>query len=110
MKKKKTECCILFSVKQNSKYMQSISLKSESISFRKQNGRKVAWSYMGICKSWTLDSGLDHGLDYGLDYGHHCNIVLALLPGSTLQLFFACVRESLGVEPGNNANFVRARK
>ncbi len=23
----------------------------------------------GLCKSWTLDSGLDHGLDYGLDYG-----------------------------------------
>ena len=22
---------------------------------------------LGICKSWTLDSGLDHGLDYGLD-------------------------------------------
>ena len=25
-------------------------------------------SLWGLCKTWTLDSGLDYGLDYRLDY------------------------------------------
>ena len=25
--------------------------------------------HLGLCKSWTLDSGLDRGLDGGLDFG-----------------------------------------